>query len=237
MKKVGFLVVWLFLGLVLSARADTFEDYLANAYCQVDGTRVIVGNIIIGENAYQAQWELNPGTLNYEFSSYEVQNENEKFINAKDVFLGAFQAEAVDPNSPELAEFNTEGCEEIWKYYCPLCHAYRFVCFTRKNYLLLGANFDNGVKLITLEAEGLPLYLTDKLVATEKARFKLIRPDNSYVVYEGVVALTANRSENRWTINVFYSGPSFGTITKYEYDTTTKETKVYKIGGAFEEAN
>ncbi len=219
----------------LPAFANNWEDFFKNAYCVVDGTKIKVGNVVIGNTSYFAEFGFNPQTLSYQFSDYAVQNDDDSFLSIKDLYSKAFSVEVVDSNSPELAEFDTSDCQEIWKY--RYGHSYNFLCFTSHNYRLLGMIFDNGVKLITLEAEGLPLYLSEGAISVERAKFRKIYPDNREVTFEATVAIEAHKENDTWEVNVFFAGPStgYGSVKKYVYDLTTQEVKAYKAAGSFEE--
>ncbi len=87
--------------------ANNWEDFFKNAYCVVDGTKIKVGNVVIGNTSYFAEFSFNPQTLSYQFSDYAVQNDDDSFLSIKDLYSKAFSIEVVDSNSPELAEFQS----------------------------------------------------------------------------------------------------------------------------------
>ncbi|MBX6424290.1 hypothetical protein [Thermosulfurimonas sp. F29] len=235
MKK-ALLFMCLYLFFCYSAFANALEDYFSNSYCLVNGTQILIGNIVINGVPYIVNWRLNPLNLSYEFAGYEIQN-NSSSLNIKDLYSKAYHIEVVDINSPELSDFDLNGCEEVWKYYCPSCYAHKFLCFTSRNYRLIGEIFDNGVKLINLESEGLPLYLANRSISIEQVKFKKVFPDNSEIVFDATVAITAKFMSNKWVVDLIFSGPSdgFGSITKYEYDLINQRVKIYRISGPFEE--
>ena len=234
----GLFFVFFFISLfVCPVLANSLEDYLSNAYCSVEGTKVVIGNIVIGNNSYLAEWQLNPENVAFELSDYSIQNDNPLYVSVKDLYSKAYNVEPLDSDSPELSDFNTEGCQEIWKYYYPLCHAYKFLCFTSKNYRLLGALYDYGNKLITLEARGLPIYLANNSIFVEQVRFKKIVNNSQEIFFEATVAITAKHVNDKWFVDFIFSGPpnGFGSLTKYEYDPTNDIVRVYKAVNRFQE--
>lgn len=238
--KRGFLAflatTFLFLNFLPFAFANSLDDYFTGAYCSVKGSKIYIGNIAINGNYYMTEWQLDINTLQYNLTSYSLQNGSNLFLNLKELYSRAFNIEVLDPEDPQLSDFDTNGCKEVWKYYCSSCYANRFLCFTSTNYRLIGMIFNNGVKLITLEAEGLPIYLADNSIKMERIKLKKVFGNNE-ISFEATTAISAKVLNGKWIVDLFFSGPSngFGNITKFEYDPNTGNVGIYRVGGPFQQ--